>query len=269
MPDATVRHFVHYVKRTVVPPNTPSLPRPSYVLRAADRDALFAPTHHAAPGARGLARQIRVGDYIWVFSQLDSPWGPFCPSLDGVIRVGRITGAVRQGVTTRYFHAAADSEWFPLHDATALLQQPLLQGSFGLVPVLGSVHRHVGQSLRVVRELGNVAAMEAHAQQVKSAHRVFISYRMLDGTEQACRLALQQVKAGHSVFYDFWSLPRRIAERREKVVDRRLRTLLLQHIARSDEVLGVRSDLYAERGSFSRIERGAAVRAKKFVLWEP
>ena len=96
--------------------------------------------------------------------------------------------------------------------------------------------------------------------------KLVISYRIADGTKQAFELAKRLVSSGQPIFWDRWSLPRRLAERRELIDDTTLNDYLCEKISAARMVWGVDSPLYAEKGSYSLIEQDLASSLNKFEL---
>jgi hypothetical protein len=84
-------HFAHYIKRTVVIADKKNsafaLP---YVEIQSEDQGFRSPAYHSVPANSGVASRVVVGDTIWLFSQVASPWGTLPPSLDGMIIVGEI-----------------------------------------------------------------------------------------------------------------------------------------------------------------------------------
>jgi len=256
-------HFAHYVRRVVAVPNYLDPHDPHYALPVAGGDGFQRPVFHTVPGRGGAAAGIGVGDCIWLFSQLRSPWGDLPPALDGVLEVESITTTS----TARHFRATKRSRWFPLADATAALSSPtLLVVANRPVPALSSTHRHVGQALRLVRRVNDPGLLQSHASRVLGLPLTFISYRLVDGTQTAFHLAASELASDRAVFWDRWSLPRRLAERREFTASAALDRTIRRAIDQSCRVIGVSSPLYAAPGSYSRRECLRAKRQGKLLL---
>lgn len=205
---------------------------------------------------------VQSGDQIWLFSQLSSPWGNLPPSLDAVVHVSHVshTGSVF------YFKAGRKSRWYPLADASSLLaSEHLLAGRSGPVPALGNTHRHVGQALRHMRQVADTSSLESYARRSLELPLSFVSYRLLDGTERAFRRVASELANGYAVFWDRWSLPRRLAERREFTSDAALDRTIRDALDRAQRVIGICSPLYAQPGSYSLREFQRATRQGKFV----
>lgn len=92
----------------------------------------------------------------------------------------------------------------------------------------------------------------------------FISYRMIDGTKSAFELAKVLLEKNRSVFWDRWSLPRRLAERAEHVGPEALDSHIGETIANARAVWGALSPLYAIDGSYSKLEKELAIGMGKF-----
>ena len=84
----------------------------------------------------------------------------------------------------------------------------------------------------------------------------FVSYRLQDGTRSAFDKVQALVAEGVPVFWDRWSLPRRLAERREVLHDTVLNQYIAGEITRAAVVWGIDSPLYDEEGSYSAQDRG-------------
>ena len=82
----------------------------------------------------------------------------------------------------------------------------------------------------------------------------FISYRILDGTKSAFQKVKSLIKDGSIVFWDRWSLPRRLAERREIVSDKALQKYIEKQIENAKVVWAINSPLYGQVGSYSADE---------------
>ena len=92
----------------------------------------------------------------------------------------------------------------------------------------------------------------------------FISYRISDGTKAAFGKARTLISEQKPVFWDRWSLPRRLAERRERLGDHPLDATIKAGIRGAAVVWGIEKPLYAQRGSYAARERKLAQRLKKY-----
>jgi hypothetical protein len=97
----------------------------------------------------------------------------------------------------------------------------------------------------------------------------FVSYRLCDGTPGAFTKVKCIVEAGRSVFWDRWSLPRRLAERREYLSDKALEAYIHKQLRRAAIVWGVASPLYGETDSYSAREMTLAKKLGIFVQFNP
>lgn len=265
-----MKHFAHYIKRTVVTAGVSSQARDlPYAEPQPETQGFSLPTYHSVPLNSGVALRVGVGDTIWLFSQLNSPWGSLPPSLDGKIEVGEI--AKSQGAAGRYrFGANDNSKWYPLFSAIELAGELNAIDAQGDVrDLLNTPRTAIGQALQFLREIADPAPLLKHAARVEEMAPDFISYRMVDGTRTAFELAAWLLVNQHAVFWDRWSLPRRLAERDEHVAA----VTLDEHIATAIEhariVWGVHSERYAMAGSYSKLEKECAVRLGKFRPYPP
>lgn len=206
---------------------------------------------------------------IWLFSQLSSPWGRLAPSLDGMINVSEIQKS-GQSLGRYRFGARKDSKWYPLFNATDLVfQLEAVDAEGNARDLLRDHHTAIGQALQFLREIGDPSPLVKHAASVSEMNFDFISYRMLDGTKSAFELAQRLVEKRRAVFWDRWSLPRRLAERGEQVEPTALDSRIAETIANARTVWGVSSSLYAVDGSYSKLEKELAIGLGKFRYYPP
>ncbi len=260
-----MRHFAHYIKREIVDPanaiDSDGLP---YVEWQPQDQGFDVPAYHSVALNSGVAARVQVGDKIWLFSQLSSHWGRLPPSLDGVIAVAEIDKGER--CVGRYWYRAGNaSKWFPLFDATGLIGNLHAVDAQGhSSPLLRTPSTAIGQAVHFLREIQDGSLLVRHAEQMEGMALDFVSYRMIDGTQSAFKLAGELVANGRAVFWDRWSLPRRLAERQEttapSTLDTRIKTMI--HSARV--VWGVDSKCYGIDDSYSKLEKDLAVAAGIF-----
>lgn len=258
-------HFAHYIRRTIsLSPGGVDNALP-YVENQTDDQGFERPLYHSVPKSSGAASRAKEGDTFWLFSQLRTPWGELLPSLDARIVVKSITKTGLGASTRTRFAATETSEWFPIFDASALLSTLLSQNAIGKCqPVLSPKASTVGQALRFPREISNAEEIIAHCNSLKSTPMDFVSYRMVDGTRAAFQLVRSLTKEGKSVFWDRWSLPRRMSERGERLSNLALDRRIQQAIFASRRVWGVESPGYAVKGSYSLLEKALATELRKF-----
>lgn len=146
-----------------------------------------------------------------------------------------------------------------MYDATPLLAKLETLDRSGRKSKLLTSDAPVGHFLQSMRRLADPDLIEKFGQQVLKKPRHFISYRVLDGTAGAFELAASLLKRRRAVFWDRWCFPRRLVERREQVSSPPLDKYLLDQMAGCKIVWGVQSPKYAEPGSYSLIEKEAAM----------
>lgn len=262
-----MKHFAHYIKRTIADASdrNSSSDLPYVELQSPD-EGFAAPAYHSVPVNSGVASRVSIRDTIWLFSQLQSPWGRLPPSLDGMIVVADIE---KRG--SRYtFRAARESTWYPLFDAGELIHGLDAVNAQGVVqPLLNTPRTAVGQALQFLREIHDPSPLMRHAASLSDNQPDFISYRMKDGTRPAFDLARRILTNKRAVFWDRWSLPRRLAERREAVNASELDAHIASAIENARIVWGVISELYAAEGSYSKLEKELAVSSGKFRPYPP
>jgi len=269
-----VKHFAHYIKRTILPGDGKArvldLPLELPYAEIQPEDQGFrSPAYHSVPINSGVASRVSVGDTIWLFSKILSPWGSLPPSLDGMIRVDDIDKNGRQ--IGRYrFAAASGSRWYWLFDAARTIRELSVIDARGETRrLLDAPGTAIGQALRFLREIADPAPLIEHAGRVQALAPDFISYRMVDGTSAAFGLAKSLLDNGRAVFWDRWSLPRRLAERDEDVAVVALDSHIVATIESSRVVWGVSSERYAKPGSYSEQERAWAMKVGKFRPYPP
>ncbi|WP_152032015.1 hypothetical protein [Pseudomonas veronii] len=265
-----VKHFAHYIKRTVVTAGGSSPVRglPFAELQSEDQ-GFSSPIYHSVPLNSGVASRVRVGDTIWLFSQLGSPWGSLPPALDGKIEVGEV--AKSQGKAGRYrFGASGNSKWYPLFSAIELAGElNAIDAQGHSRHLLNTPRTAIGQALQFLREIADPAPLFKHAARVEEMAPDFISYRMVDGTRMAFELATRLLDNQRAVFWDRWSLPRRLAERDEHVAAMALDAHITATIEHARIVWGVHSERYALAGTYSKLEKDWAERLGKFRAYPP
>ena len=259
-------HFAHYIKRTLVEPNYVAPEDRYYIENQPDDQGFYTPTFHAAPANSGVAKRVNVGDTIWLFSQLSSSWDTLPPALDAIVTVARISKPSQDGATKYRFAAGAESKWMPLFDASRLLARLNLVDASGMAkPLMGKRTKTVGQALRFMREVYDPTPFLQHQRRIEAMKPDFVSYRLIDGTRPAFALTTRLLCEHRAVFWDRWSLPRRLAERREFLRHRTLDAFIRQSIQDSRVVHGVCTPLYAEYASYSRKEWQLADSLGKFA----
>ena len=211
-------HFAHYVRRTISALAEHSGNALPYTENQPDDQGFEKPIYHSVPKSSGAAGRAKVGDTFWLFSQLSAPWGKLPPSLDGRIVVKNISHICKGRTTRIRFEANDSSEWFPIFSASAVATTLLSRDSFGETNALFSAKAFtIGQALRFPREIANAEVLLAHCKTITSTPLDFVSYRMVDGTKTAFELTRQLAESGKSVFWDRWSLPRRMSERGDRL----------------------------------------------------
>ncbi len=252
--------FVHYVRRRLAQPNYLDPGDPWFAANPPDGQGFLAPAFHVTRQRGYPADRVRRGDTIWLFSQLATPWGPLPPALDARIHVEFVTEQevrVKEGLRCAWrFVAAPGSMWFPLARADKCLSVLKVRdkGQDASRKLMAGNTRTVGQALQGMRLIDNPDVLHRHVADLELRGFDFISYRLIDGTRQAFDTARALLDAGRPVFWDRWSLPRRIAERREFVRDADLDAVLMHHIDTATRIHVIDSPRYGEAGSYSRRE---------------
>jgi hypothetical protein len=259
-------NFVHYVKREIIlnPPSDAN--SPFYAELKAYESSFDSPRFHVTRSKSWPVSDIQENDIIWLVAQLSSPWGKLPPSIDGKIIVDGVREEeLEEGGSKIRFDAKEGSMWFPLVDATATLSKLEVMLKNGNVKKPFDIERdNLGQAYQSMKKISNPDILDELASKVTIMNFEFISYRIADGTQSAFFRALEQVKRGRSIFWDRWSLPRRLSERRELVPDVTLDRLLMTKIKESELVWGIESPRYDEDGSYSQKEKELATKLRKY-----
>lgn len=257
-------HFIHYIKRKV------------YIRKPASGKEWFAtpqklgagfesPVYHITRSKKGVVENIREGDTIWLISELKTPWGKLPPALDAKIVVREVC-PFRNG-QRKFIADTALSQWFPLANCMDILSKLETETKTNEIHSLISdsvTNKQIGIFLQSIRKLHSANELVNWAEQIHKKPFHFISYRIKDGTECAFNKAKELMEANEVVFWDRWSLPRRLAERREKTSGIALNNRLLKKIDEADIVWGIESKLYSAKGSYSQKEYLKAYKLGKY-----
>ena len=262
----TIKHFAHYILREIRTDIDFSNPAdPWFAENQPDNQGFDRPFYHVTQSASGPSTRVEEDDYIWLFSQLASPWDKkLPPALDAKIVVKSIDDR-KQGFR---FEAGPDSRWFPLADASSLIAELQTKDITGNVrSLLASENQHIGRALQSMREIENSDAVLKWESDMDALPNDFVSYRLIDGTKLAFEKVCDLLPEGRRVFWDRWSLPRRLAERREFLSDDALDAHIFAQMPRCDVVWGISSEKYAEKGSYSLRERDQAQTLGKLKMY--
>jgi hypothetical protein len=254
-------HFIHYLKREI----TTCIQEQSEPFYATDQhfqDGFDRPMYHITRRSSGPVRRIKNGSVIWLFSSLKSPWGTLPPSLDAKFVVERIE-FLSDGRTK--FCSNENSKWFPLTDASKLIDNLKTIDTKGREKKLREEKKSLGMHLQSIRELSDPDAMLQWADRIQASKFDFISYRIKDGTKRAFFKVRTLMEEGKIVFWDRYSLPRRLVERREIVDNEILNEYLMSQINLSSCVWGIESPKYAETASYSLKEALLAKQLNKYL----
>ncbi|MDB5240242.1 MAG: hypothetical protein JWP57_867 [Spirosoma sp.] len=230
----------------------------------------YRPAFHIVKEKSGSVLAIEKGDTIWIISQLFSPWGNLPPALDARIDVA---GVEKLDCGMVKFIASESSAWNLLSDMSVVLKNLTTISKKKRISRLWSCPaKPIGQFIQSIRKLESSNELIDWSDKLLKNDLVFdfISYRLSDGTKCAfnhVKKLLANTDEKKVVFWDRWSLPRRLAERREKVDDPTLNLYLEAILNKAENVWGIESKLYSEAGSYSEKESKLAHRLnKKFEL---
>lgn len=255
--------FIQYTKRKIVL-RYPLDPTDVWYSELQDNeDGFYAPVFHVTRSASWPVTEIRTGDIIWLVGQLESPWGRLPPSVDAKIVV---SSATELALPKRIrFSAGDNSKWFPLRNASAMLSElTVISRSGNESQPYHPSKNNLGQAFQSIKKLANPNVLSDWAQMIDCADYDFVSYRIKDGTNRAFHAVSDLMKEGRSIFWDRWSLPRRLAERRELVNDTALDRILEHRIKNSSITWGIETPAYADPSSYSEREKKYAIAEGKY-----
>lgn len=130
--------------------------------------------------------------------------------------------------------------------------------------IWGNPSSSIGHYLRRMRVLKNDDPLREWETDLESTSLHFISYRIRDASYAAFELVKYLLSRAVAIFWDRWSLPRRLAERREAVGDEPLDEAIMSAIHAVAAVWGVESPLYGANNSYSLRERALALKLGKY-----
>lgn len=262
-------NFVHYLKRFVGQPNYLNPNHSWFARNQPDDQGFSAPSFHVTRSINGAAERVEEGDRIWLFSALrSSSWGSAPVGLDAMIVVSRIHDlrtTREDGQPAFVYHAGEGSAWFPLYDASPYLSVvETINGKGEEGKLILDAGANDAGLMRQMRQVADPAPLERLANAVRNAERHFVSYRLLDGTRSSFAKCKTLVKGGKAVWWDRWSLPRRMAERREILSDTAMTTRIFREMAACDLVWGIETMEYGVEGSYSADEKRNAIELGKY-----
>ena len=258
------RSFIHFNRRDIRL-RFPSNPEdPWFSEFQGNSDGFERPRYHATRAVHGSAADVEPGDTIWLIGQLYAPWGEQLPAtIDARIDVTSI-GPREKGPGYRYAAGAA-SRWFPLTNSTEYLRRLNSRTSRQVVTSMWSNRNHaIGHYLRQLRKLESDEPLREWEENFQSRSLHFISYRIRDGSLAAFDCAKRLMRQDTRIFWDRWSLPRRLAERREAVGDQPLDETIERNIREAAVVWGIESPLYHAPKSYAARERNLALALDKY-----
>ncbi|WP_237931666.1 hypothetical protein [Buttiauxella sp. S19-1] len=260
-----MNHFIHYIRRNILlQKNDDIVAPPFYAARKKTPESIYYPTYHITRSTQGPASRIKPGDVIWIVAQLYSPWDScwqqLPPGLDMKLIVKSISQKVVNDRPLLRFRAAEGSMWFPYKNAVEILieLQTLNQNNTEM-RLWGNPEQQIGYYLQSIRQLKDGAKLQEWASNINLEPFDFISYRIKDGTFQAWLQVAKLIHEEKVVFWDRWTLPRRMVERREFIDDKILTDFLQQKIQQCRQVIPIQTDLYGAPGSYSALEKAYAI----------
>jgi hypothetical protein len=258
------KHFIHYINRRVFI-RKPSKGKEWFATPQKLGEGFESPVYHVTGRKTGAVNQIKEGDTIWLVSELKSPWGKLPPALDAKIVVRKIEPFQNGG--KKFIADPALSQWFPMancNDVLFSLQTETVNNKIHPLISVSKTSKNIGTFLQSIRKLRSANSLISWAEYIQKKPLNFISYRILDGTKCAFKKTSELVNNGEIVFWDRWSLPRRLAERREKTSGKALNTTIMKLLEESASVWGIQSKLYAKEKSYSKKEYEKAIELQKY-----
>ncbi|WP_093167694.1 hypothetical protein [Variovorax sp. YR216] len=251
--------FVHYLHRKVLLPGRADLASARLRDETPSRQSFFVPDRHVIP-KDSVSETITSGDTVWMISQLSmtstggTQWLPV--SVDAKIIVGAPPQPGAEGLVIA---PGRGSCWLHLADFTVVLFELFSRPKRGCPTKLAAEPGEaIGRHFQGVRKLVDGGPLHAWAGRVEASGADFVSYRQVDGTQLAFAFVSKLLAQGRVLFWDHWSLPRRLTERREQVPDAPLDDALLDALRSARCVWGIQSPRYFEPGSYSAKEAETA-----------
>jgi hypothetical protein len=255
-------HYIHYLTRDVKIHLPKNLNNPFYAEVQNLKDGFERPQYHITRRNSGPTTRIKTGDIIWLFSTLRSPWGILPPSLDAKFVVSKVK-KLRDGRIK--FYASQKSKWFPLSDASQLIENLWTVDANGKGRKLRlDKNKPLGFYLQSIRQLSESKNIIEWSKTILNSDLEFISYRIIDGSKEAFIKAQSLVAEGKVVFWDRFSLPRRLAERRELVDNRALDKYIFKFLKSASVVWGIESPKYSVPNSYAQKESSLAKKMNKY-----
>ena len=251
------RHYIHFIRRQVKLRYALTDSKSWFAEEQAQTSGFERPQYHITRAINGPAAEIEAGDTIWLISQLYSPWGKLPPALDARVDVkNRVKIKDVNGNLKGFrYKAASTSHWFPLANVSDVLNSlNTVQRNGKTEPLRKNSHQPIGQALQRIRKLESGEPLLAWERTLDKNGFDFVSYRLLDGNKAAFEKVSTIVNGGGAVFWDRWSLPRRLAERREILSDEALQKYIESQIKQAKIVWGINTPLYGQEGSYSATE---------------
>lgn len=254
-------HFIHYIRRRITLSGSNDCCVFEYGNQNVD-DGIWQPNYHITRKTNGVILNVEIGSVIWIFSVLCSPWGKIGPSLDAKIVVENVE---KTDEGKFKFIANKESLWFPLCNASAVLTKLETVDKKGtLSQLITDNEKPLGIYLQSLRQLSNSDILINWSNKIIESKYDFISYRIADGIEKSFYKAKELFNENINIFWDRFSLPRRLAERREFIDDKNLDEFILFKIDNCDKVWGVETPKYAEKESYSFKEMEYAKKRNKY-----
>jgi len=259
--------YIHYVKRRIKTRYSKDLCSPWYAELQDYNSGFEQPIFHVTRATYWPVNEIKKGDVIWLISELSSPWGKLPVCLDARLVVGRVERIELPNSKSKIkFWGTGQSEWFPLQDLSKKIAKIIIQTKDGsLYFPMDKCGACVGQEFQSIKKVSNAQILYDMREDLNFSPYEFVSYRIVDGTKGAFFHVKVLVDSGKNVFWDRWSLPRRLAERRELVSDEALDKLLLDKMYNSRVIWGIESNRYSEQGSYSNKEKKVALQLNKYI----
>jgi hypothetical protein len=252
------QHFIHYVPRRIASTGKAS-PVPDAFMAKNEDDCVLQPQFHRC-GVLGALASALPGDQLWIVSQLSGKGGLLPPSLDAWIEIE----SIRQIESGSEVYVTERSRWLPLADAVAVLRDLQTSDKKGATRSLYPDGNQIGQTLRAPRRLVDAEALVSWKSEVCGRPLQFVSYRQCDGMGLAQQAVEHLMSTGAAVFWDQWSLPRRMTERREHIENDQLDERVQEQIHTCGVVWGIESPRYGEADSYSLLEKNMASELRKY-----
>ncbi|PLY02959.1 MAG: hypothetical protein C0622_04975 [Desulfuromonas sp.] len=248
--------YIHYVRRRIIDVQNSDDETARFSEEQFGSAGFERPVFHKTFATSGPTARVKEGDIIWIISRLTRGRQSLPVSLDARIIVEKVEKVIKDGRCEGHrFIAGKKSRWFPLCNAeTTLRLLETANGKGEVTKLWPATIQKIGTVTQQMRQLQSDHPLRELEQSIVKDGYDFVSYRQCDGTASAFDYVQSRLTSGGIVWWDRWSLPRRLAERREEVSTEALDGRITSAIQDAKRVQGIWSPRYEDVKSYSMLE---------------